>query len=220
MQPTRIGPASLPMAVLSDIHGNLDALEAVLAELARRAVVDIFALGDHVLGGEQPLAVWQRLQQIGARCVQGPSDLALATIDLEELPPASGDEAVRATRFGQTQRELGELIRKQLSQLPAQLRIPMIDGRELLLVHGSPVDPLTSMSIDMDDDELNALVGDDPADIIVSGGSHVPFAHALHDIELYNVGSVGEAPGGNIGHFTVIEPKVNGAEVYQGYVEY
>lgn len=220
MSSSRIGPAGLPLAVISDIHGNLEALEAVLSELARRAVVDVFALGDHLLGGDDPLAVWQRLQQIGARCTQGPSDLALARIQAAELPETQGSDQARARRFTETQRALGELIRKQLSQLPAQLRVPMIDGREMLLVHGSPADPLSCMSADMDDEELNDLVGDDPADIIVCGGSHVPFAHALHDIELYNVGSVGQAPEGRFAHFTVIEPKANGADVYQGYVEY
>ena len=46
------------MAFLSDVHGNLEALEAVLGELARRGVKDIYVAGDHLLGGEAPLEVF------------------------------------------------------------------------------------------------------------------------------------------------------------------
>ena len=96
----------------------------------------------------------------------------------------------------------------------------MIDGRELLLVHGSPADAFTSMSDDMTDEELDVLIADDPADIVICGGSHVPFARTVAGVELYNVGSVGEAPEGRFAHFLVVSPKVNGADVYQGYAEF
>ena len=53
--------------------------------------------------------------------------------------------------------------------------MPLEDGGELVLVHGSPVDPADAISQDMSDEEMMALVGDDPADIVVCGMSHVPF---------------------------------------------
>ena len=55
-KPSRPAPASEPMGFLSDVHGNLPALEAVLEELKRRGVRDVFIAGDLLLGGDEPLA--------------------------------------------------------------------------------------------------------------------------------------------------------------------
>jgi predicted phosphodiesterase len=216
----RMAPASQPMAFFSDVHGNLAALEAVLSELGRRAVVDIFVAGDLLLGGAEPLEVWRRLQQVGARCVLGPSDLALARVDARKLVAHSPEEAEKARTFEQAQRALGELLQKRLSQLPRQLRIPMIDGREILLVHGSPKDPFETISHDLSDDELRVMLDDDPADLVICGGTHVPFHRELEDVQIVNVGSVGQAPEGRVAHYTLVSPKVGGAELSQTWVEY
>lgn len=215
-----MAPASQPMAFLSDIHGNLPALEAVLAELGRRAVVDVFVAGDLLLGGEEPLEVWRRLQQIGARCVLGPSDLALARVDPKTLVAQAPGDAEKARAFEETQRALGELLQKRLSQLPRQLRIPMIDGREILLVHGSPKDAFETISHELSDDELAVMLDDDPADLVICGGTHVPFHRVLDEVQIVNVGSVGDAPEGRVAHYTLVSPKVSGAELSQSWVEY
>ena len=217
---TQIGPASAPMAFLSDIHGNLEALEAVLTELAQRAVVDIYVAGDLLLGGDQPLEVWQRLTRVGAHCVQGVSDAALSSIRAEDLQPNGPEELARAEKFRETQAAVGELVLRQLSALPRQLRIPMIDGSELLLVHGSPESPTDGIGHELEDEEIAALLADDPADIVVCGATHVPFIRDLGEVQVVNVGSVGQAPEGRYAHFTVISPRVNGADASQEHVEY
>lgn len=208
------------MAFLSDVHGNLPALEAVLAELRRLAIVDLFVAGDLLLGGEQPLEVWQRLQVLNAHCVRGPSDTALANMNPSRLKPASDAERIAAERFAWTRRALGELIVRRLGELPERLRLPMIDGRELVMVHGSPADPSEPLSHDLDDDEMMALIADDPADMIVCGATHVPFIRTLDEVQVINVGSVGAAPGDPpIAHFTIVSPKVSGAMIEQNFVE-
>ncbi len=222
MPPTdRIGPrpAAEPMAFLADVHGNLRALEAVLAELRRRAVAEVFVAGDLLLGGEQPLEVWQRLQALGARCVRGTSDVALATIDPAKLRPSSPEEAAMAARFADTRRAVGDLILRRIAELPDRIRLPMVDGRELLLVHGSPADPFEGIGHDLDDDRVRELLADDPADIVVCGSTHVPFARVVDEIDVINVGSVGCAPGGGVAHFTLIFPKLGGATIEQTWVE-
>src|ERR1700749_4462112 len=90
---SRPAPASEPMGFLSDVHGNLKALEAVLDELKRRSVRDVFIAGDLLLGGEEePLAVGRKIQGWGARGVCGPGDLALARVDPQALKPQDDDE--------------------------------------------------------------------------------------------------------------------------------
>ena len=213
-------PAAEPLGFLSDVHGNLAALEAVLEELKRRDVRQIFVAGDLLLGGEAPLEVWRRLQQVNARCVCGPSDIALARVDSRMLKPQDETEAAKVRAFIETQKALGELVLKRLAQLPRELRVPLIDGGELLLVHGSPKDSFESLSHEMDLDELREMLADDPADVVVCGGTHVPFQRLVDEVQVINVGSVGSAPEGRYAHYTVVFPQMMGTHFDQGYVEY
>jgi predicted phosphodiesterase len=205
---------------MSDIHGNQEALEAVLADLARRAITELYVAGDLLLGGPAPLEVWRRLLQVGAHCVSGPSDLALVRIDPESLIPMDAEQRARWQGFAETRRKLGDVVLHQLAHLPERIRVAMLDGRELLVVHGGPTDPTEPLGHDLDDEELEALLGDEAADIIVCGGTHVPFERMLGEVQVVNVGSVGEAPEGRVAHFTILTPRADGADVEQTWVEY
>jgi hypothetical protein len=129
--------------------------------------------------------------------VQGVSDRALATLNPEALHARSEHERARLRRLTEVRRDLGDIILARLARLPATVRLPLDDGGELVLVHGSPTDPMEPLSHDMSDDEISALLGDDPADIVVCGGSHVPFDRTVAGMRVVNVGSVGEAPRGS-----------------------
>jgi predicted phosphodiesterase len=65
----------------------------------------------------------------------------------------------------------------------------------------------------MSDDEIMALLGDEPADIVVCGGSHVPFERDVADVRIVNVGSVGEAPEGGVAHGAIIASSQTGFAV-------
>jgi predicted phosphodiesterase len=181
---------------ISDIHGRADALAAVLATAERRGYTKILVAGDLCFPGPEPLETWRRLTQAGAICVQGTGDRALATLDLEKVRARSEHERARLDRLSQVRAELGELILARLARLPQSYRLPLDDGSELLLVHGSPADPMEPISHDMSDEEISALLGDDPADLVICGGSHVPFDRVVSGVRVINVGSVGEAPSG------------------------
>jgi predicted phosphodiesterase len=186
--------ARVRILCISDIHGNADALAAVLATAERRGYTHLLVAGDLCFPGPKPLETWRRLTQAGAVCVQGVGDRALSTLDLGTVHPRSDHEKARLDRFAAVRTELGELILARLARLPATYRLPLDDGGELVLVHGSPADPLEPLSHDMTDDELSALIGDDPADLVICGGSHVPFDRTVSGVRIINVGSVGEAP--------------------------
>ncbi|MBK8593726.1 MAG: metallophosphoesterase family protein, partial [Sandaracinaceae bacterium] len=211
-------PAAKPMAFLSDIHGALAPLEAVLEELARREVSDIYVAGDLLLGGDQPLEVWRKLQSVNARCTRGASDTALCMVDPATLSPTDEHQRLRMERFLNTRRDLGELVLASIRRLPERLRIPMIDGREILMTHESPIGTGAELSHDLDDDELIDLLDSDPADIFVVGSTHVPFQRALTGAHVINVGSVGQAPGGEVAHFTILNPRLDGTEILQDFV--
>lgn len=215
----KLAPATTPMAFMSDIHGNLTALDAVLDELRRRVIDRIYVAGDLFLGGPDPVGVYKRLMQIDAICSRGLSDAALVKVDPDSLEPSDGEQAEMAERFRETRRALGELALKFVERLPDRRRIPLVDGSEVLMVHGSPADPTVEMSADLEDDELITLCADDPADIVVCGASHVPFQRALPEQRVVNVGSVGQAPEGTVAHFTVLTPRMDGTLIEQTWVE-
>jgi predicted phosphodiesterase len=201
---------------ISDIHGHLDALAAVLATAERRSFHKLLVAGDVVFPGPEPLETWRRLMAARAVLVQGLSDKALATLDPTQIRATNDHERHRLERMRAVRAELGELILERLKRLPTHVRIPLEDGRELLLVHGSPLDPGEALTGDMSDDEINALIGDDPADVVVCGMSHVPFDRELDGVRVINVGSIGEAPTGGrerVAHATWIETSPAGVLV-------
>jgi predicted phosphodiesterase len=204
---------------VSDIHGNARALSAVLEEADAHGWDQLVACGDLVFPGPEPLAVWKTLVQNRALCVQGVSDRALAQIDPSKLSATTGHERDRIERFRQVQAELGELIVTRLGKLPTLAHLPIESGHTMLVVHGSPADPTEPFSDDMTDDEMIALLGDEPGDIIVCGGSHMPFDRTVADVRVVNVGSVGEAPGGGYAHATLITTLPTGVIVRPLVVE-
>ncbi|HWH24977.1 MAG TPA: metallophosphoesterase family protein [Candidatus Limnocylindria bacterium] len=118
------------IAVLSDIHGNLPALEAVLAAMAPYDAV--WQLGDIVGYGPQPNEVIARLIDEGARGVRGNHDSAAIGMLATE---AFNDEAAAAIEW--TAEQLSPVARKWLAGLPTRAE----DG-PFTLVHGSPRDPM------------------------------------------------------------------------------
>jgi predicted phosphodiesterase len=200
---------------VSDIHGQLDALRAVLATAERRSFHKLLVAGDIVFPGPEPVETWRRLTAAGAVMVQGLTDRAVATLDPAALHPRSDHERERIERMRSTREALGDLILQRIRRLPTHTRIALEDGGELLLVHGSPTDPAEALTHDMSDEEINALLGDDPADVVVCGASHVPFDRTVAGVRIVNVGSVGEAPAGGarIAHATWIESTPRGVQV-------
>ncbi|MBW1875462.1 MAG: metallophosphoesterase family protein [Deltaproteobacteria bacterium] len=213
-------PEASPIAFLSDVHGNLTALEVVLAELERLDVKRVYVAGDLLLGGDEPLEVWLRLQALGATCTRGPSDSALGSVDPGSLVPIDEEQRRQARLFSKTRGAIGDLVAERLRRLPEQQRVPLVDGREILMVHGSPADSNREISHDLSDDEVLALLDDDPADIIVCGSTHVPFQRAVAEYHIVNVGSVGAAPEGQVAHYTVVTPRMSSADILQDWISY
>src|SRR6516164_8925442 len=112
---------------ISDVHGSLDALRAVLATAERRSFHKLLVAGDIVFPGPEPLETWRRLTAAGALMVQGLSDRAVATIDPAGLKPRSEHERERLDRMRATRDALGDLILQRLRRLPTHQRVPLED---------------------------------------------------------------------------------------------
>jgi len=215
---------------VSDIHGHAAALSAVLATAERRGYTRILVAGDICFPGPEPLRTWRRLRQLGAVCVQGVCDRALATLDPTDLRPRDDHQRARLRRLREVRAELGPRLLPRLAKLPQQVRQPLGGGRQLLLVHGSPLDPLEPLWPAMTDATLAKMLGEDPASVVVCGGSHQPFDRLIRRepapgvpalTRVINLGSVGEATGaggampGRFADATFVESCDDGIEVEQ-----
>jgi len=127
------------IAIISDIHGNCVALDAVLADLRHEPIDHVVCLGDAIQGGPQPAQVVARLRELGCQVVMGNADDWLLT------GTNSGAEQISEER----QVQLDAVRSWQLSQLTAEdlafignfqptVRISLDNDRSLLGFHGSP----------------------------------------------------------------------------------
>jgi predicted phosphodiesterase len=198
---------------VADIHGHAEPLQQVLAFGKAQGCTVVLAAGDLCFPGPQPLETWKLLMGVRAHCVQGVSDLAIATLDPDDLPTPDEEHEQRVQRLRDTQRELGEVILARLERLPTTFRMTLEDGGELLLVHGSPSDPTASITHDMSDDEVLAMLGDEAADLVVCGGGHVPFERFVEPTRIVSVGSVGESPTPNVAHAAILDTSSAGIQV-------
>ena len=121
------------IGLISDIHGNLFALEAVLAELDREKLDDLICLGDVAALGPEPGAVLARLQALGCPVVMGNTDAWL-------LSPPDLDAQTNSTRPSSAGciAQLTDAERAYIRAFPPTIERSLGAGRTLLCFHGSP----------------------------------------------------------------------------------
>lgn len=212
-----------PFLAISDIHGHWDAFQTLLKVTDQLGIRDIVVAGDVLYGSPNPSTdpakLWLELQRRKARMVRGLSDRALVTLSAEKMLANTNEEQEKKERFIQTQRALGDVGMHALKQMPDRIRIGMVDGSEALVVHGSPKEIHQELSFDMSDEEMMDLIGDEHANLILCGGSHVPFVRDLPGLRVVGLGSVGEAPEGTHIHYTIVTPTMSGIAVEQKFLE-
>ncbi len=185
------------VALLSDIHGNLLALEAALREIATQRVDQLACLGDTTLAGPQPSACAQRVRELGCPTVQGNCDVLALRLRAEGPTP----ELMGAyTRFGAwvaeidlwSARALTDEDAAWLAALPLAITLPLDDaGATLLCVHGSPQSFNHRLAPDTPEEQLAERVGSVRATALASGHTHIPMLWRLGDLTIVNPGSIG-----------------------------
>jgi predicted phosphodiesterase len=169
-------------AAIADVHGNCDALEAVLADIAATGITEILNLGDHVSGPLEPRRTADMLMARGFPSIRGNQDRILVE---------------KRARMGRAFRWLDDRHMEWLASQPPTL----LYRGEVLLCHGSPhsdetywVDRVTSSGIiapaPIEDVEREAAGIE--ASVILCGHTHIPRVVRLRDGRLVvNAGSVG-----------------------------
>ncbi len=163
---------------LSDIHGDLQALEAVLDSVKHLDLCGIVACGDHVVGGPHPFEVWSRLSSLGAHLTRGPTDVALGAVDkvAHDVTPSSAAEEARLLTFIRAKKALGDVLCRRLAELPSTLVVSLDDTSGVMVLHGSPADDSDGL---YDTDDLDDLVASVAEDVLVTGATRRPFARRI-----------------------------------------
>lgn len=175
----------MKIAVISDIHGNLGALDAVLADIAARGVDLVVNLGDILSGALQPCETADRLMALNLPTIKGNHERQVLTgqVDTMGLSDRRAHETIRPEH------------RQWLESLPASLAL-----EDVLLVHGTPASDLEYFLETVTQQgcraattpEVIARAGSTTASLIVCGHTHIPRTVRLDDGRLIvNPGSVG-----------------------------
>lgn len=191
------------IALFSDVHANVPALEAVLADIESSGVQEIYCLGDLVGYGPDPAGVVDRIRALDIPTIRGNYDDGIGNrrgqcgcYYVTEQARADGAES-----YAFTDRALDDVDHAWLASLPDDIRLEERDAR-ILLAHGSPRKINEYLLPDRTDEQLARLAGQAAADVVCVGHIHIPYHRAIvtqdsGTVHYISSGSVGKPKDGD-----------------------
>jgi predicted phosphodiesterase len=190
------------IALLSDIHGNSLALDAVLKDIEAQGGVDTYwILGDFSSLGYDPIGVLERVTKLpNVSFLRGNHDRYTVT---GERPGPTLEQAqtdpkkislllTMASNLAWTQGQIrASGWWNWLEQLPLELRLTLPDGTRMLGAHAAPgQDDGPGIIPPLSDEELRVLLAPADADLVIVGHTHVPLDRTVNHTRVFNLGSV------------------------------
>jgi len=202
-EPKASASATRRIALFSDVHGNLEGLDRVLADIAASGIHERFCLGDLVGYGPDPAGVIARIRELDIPTIRGNYDDGVGAHrgDCGCSYASEADRARGILSYETTIRSLSATERKWLAYLPLQLRLEHL-GLRMLLTHGSPRRINEYLTQDLHPDLLLQLAEDARADVVCVGHVHIPYHRRIaraggEDVHFICVGSVGDPRDGD-----------------------
>jgi putative phosphoesterase len=212
------------VAVLTDIHANLPALQAALARIDELDVDGLYCGGDLVGYGPHPNEVCALMAERAVPTIYGNYDYAIAR-DLEDCGCAyvtPHDRELGQRSVDWTLEHTDQASKDYMRTLPFDLSFT-VGETAVHLVHGSPRKVNEYLYEDKPARLYERLAGAEEADVLVFGHTHKPWVHAYGGVLFVNCGSVGKPKDGDRrAAFAVLESPLAGAavEVHIERVEY
>jgi predicted phosphodiesterase len=183
------------IAVLSDVHGNATALDAVRKAFKKDKPDAVIVAGDLVMNGPEPAAAVDALREMeeaGATLVQGNTDIAVADFDYAAAFPWFTDGVPDTFRAAAewAHDELGEDRLGWLRRLPAERRL-MLDETMVLACHASPGSQTQGFDAQLDPSVVLERISRTDARVICCGHTHLPDVRDLGWKVIVNDGSAG-----------------------------
>jgi predicted phosphodiesterase len=177
-------------AVIADIHGNLPALEAVLADLERTQPDRVVIAGDFVNRGPQSRAVLERLAPLALPAISGNHDTWLALLARGERLPENWD-APWWTPVRLAVAELTPAWVEWIEALPPTLRLELPGGAPVRIVHGSPRHSRAGMGRMRSDAQIAEALADVVEETVIGAHIHYPYEREVAGTHVVVVGAVG-----------------------------
>jgi predicted phosphodiesterase len=177
------------VAFISDLHGNLLALEAVLRELEHELFDELICLGD-VAVGPQPREVLERVRELGCPVVMGNWDAAF----LDGMPAIERDDEVARMLVEIGAWWAGALTeddRAFIAGFQPRLELELDDDARMLCFHGSPQSYNDWIFASTPDAEVLEMFGEHRAPVMVGGHTHLQMVRRFEGSLMVNPGSVG-----------------------------
>jgi len=185
------------LAVFSDVHGNLAALEAVLQDIKRRSTDYTVCAGDLVGYGPFPNQVIELITSGEIPSVMGNYDdgvgFSRMVCGCDYPDPEAQRSGERSITWTKEQTTIEN--KKVLAGLPREIRLET-KGKQLLVVHGSPRQLNEYLRPDTPEVYFRELLAEEAIDVLICGHTHVPFLKRLDRGLIVNVGSVGRPKHG------------------------
>lgn len=224
----------MKIALLSDVHGNLIALESVIDDIRTKGGVDEYwVLGDLAALGYAPAAVLERLVSLPqVLFVRGNTDRYLVSGERPDDVPTLAQAIADPKRIPQLVEVEQALTWTQgylaatgwldwLAALPLEQRRTLPNGTRLLAVHAAPgTDDGPGIRPDSSDADLNRLVAKSEADLICGGHTHWPCECQIGGIRAVNVGSVSNPPRDRRASYALLDAQTTGYTVTLHRVAY
>jgi predicted phosphodiesterase len=170
------------LAVLSDVHGNLQALEAVLEHAQKQKVDQIIVAGDLVVGLPDSRACWDLIQSLKMPMIRGNHERYLAHFGTEKLN-WSGEQF---KPISWTVNQFSQDERMQLESLPLHLHLD-----NLLIVHASYRSDYDTIKIETSAEELEEMFTGSDETFIIRGHNHLSFSVSFNNRHIESLGSTG-----------------------------
>ena len=193
------------VAAISDIHGNLPALEAVLEEIDREGPDLIISCGD-VASGPMPAETIDRLMTLrDVRFVRGNADDGLIDeFDGAAPPPLPGPFADWCAK------QINRRHRDFLASFEDTITVDDVDGvGRVLFCHATPKNNLDILTMETPAERVQELFGDVDADLVVCGHTHMQFDRKVGRLRVVNAGSIGMPYGKPGAYWAMLGPDVH-----------
>ena len=180
------------IAILTDVHANLTALRAVLADVRARGPFQlVVSAGDQLCGGPRPMETWSALEAAGVTLLKGDTERDLAVGSFKAVPGRGLRRDLILAVFDWTAKLVPQDLRQRVAALPEHLRLRVDDGPELLLAHANAVNLDDFIWADSPEAEVERLVGPNPPALMVLGHIHAPLELEFNSTTILRPGSVG-----------------------------
>jgi len=178
------------LAILSDIHGNLPALEAVLADLAQFKVDQVVVAGDVINWGPFSAQVMERVTREGWPAIRGNNEFYLLDYETPRAPAEWSDRSNWAM-LPWLYRQLNGRWHKAIAAWPDTLSLRFPDAPPLRVVHGSPRSPSEAIHWTHGDAEIMEMLAGVEETTLVAGHTHLAMDRRVGRWHILNAGTVG-----------------------------